>query len=229
MCWNLICTIVKHNLDAYFVYVDLGLLPIKNIDLPEKTGRKKKSTIVRKNKRVFGNSIEERPKEIEKRNEFGHWEIDTVVGTKDESEPSILTIVERQTRMSLWFKIKAHTSEAVTEALNKLVQSFADKAALIFKTIKGDNGSEFAQIAELEGKGLQIYFTYPYSSWEKGTNECHNKMLRRFIPKGKAISDYSADDILFFSDIINNLPRKILNYQTPEQLFEQQLDLIYAV
>lgn len=147
---------------------------------------------------MFGNSIEERPKEIEKRNEFGHWEIDTVVGTKDESEPSVLTIVERQTRMSLWFKIKAHTSEAVTEALNKLVQSFADKAALIFKTIKGDNGSEFAQIAELEGKGLQIYFTYPYSSWEKGTNECHNKMLRRFIPKGKAISDYSADDILFF-------------------------------
>ena len=54
-------------------------------------------------------------------------------------------------------------------------------------------------------------------------------MLRRFIPKGKAISDYSDDDILFFSDIINNLPRKILNYQTLEQLFEQQLDLIYAV
>lgn len=100
---EIVCTKTLYN------YVDLGLLPIKNIDLPEKTGRKKKSTIVRKNKRVFGNSIEERPKEIEKRNEFGHWEIDTVAGTKDESEPSVLTIVERQTRMSLWFKIKAHT------------------------------------------------------------------------------------------------------------------------
>ncbi|WP_295049273.1 IS30 family transposase [Ruminococcus sp.] len=175
----MVCTKTLYN------YVDLGLLPIKNIDLPEKTGRKKKSTIVRKNKRVFGNSIEERPKEIEKRNEFGHWEIDTVVGTKDESEPSVLTIVERQTRMSLWFKIKAHTSEAVTEALNKLVQSFADKAALIFKTIKGDNGSEFAQIAELEGKGLQIYFTYPYSSWEKEQTSVTIKCSADLFQKAK--------------------------------------------
>lgn len=134
---------------------------------------------------MFGNSIEERPKEIEKRNEFGHWEIDTVVGTKDESEPSVLTIVERQTRVSLWFKIKAHTSEAVTEALNKLVQSFADKAALIFKTIKGDNGSEFAQIAELEGKGLQIYFTYPYSSWKKEQTSVTIKCSADLFQKAK--------------------------------------------
>ena len=62
----------------------------------------------------------------------------------------------------------------------------------------------------------------------KGTNECHNKMLRRFIPKGKSIDDYSADDILYFADKINNLPRKILGYRTPEELFEQELDRIYA-
>ncbi|SCY82690.1 hypothetical protein SAMN02910441_02489, partial [Ruminococcus sp. YE282] len=69
---------------------------------------------------------------------------------------------------------------------------------------------------------------HPYSSYEKGTNECHNKMLRRFIPKGKSIDDYSADDILYFADKINNLPRKILGYRTPEELFEQELDRIYA-
>ncbi len=66
------------------------------------------------------------------------------------------------------------------------------------------------------------------SSWERGTNECHNKMLRRFIPKGKSISDYSADDILLFADLINSLPRRLLKYRTPEELFEKQLDCIYA-
>ena len=98
----------------------------------------------------------------------------------------------------------------------------------MFKSITGDNGSEFANLSQVEAKGIAVYFTHPYSSYEKGTNECHNKMLRRFIPKGKSIDDYSADDILYFADIINNLPRKILGYHTPEELFEQELDRIYA-
>ena len=70
--------------------------------------------------------------------------------------------------------------------------------------------------------------THPYTSCEKGTNECHNKMLRRFIPKGKPISSYTAEDICYFADCINGLPRKILGYRTPEELFEQELDKIYA-
>lgn len=75
---------------------------------------------------------------------------------------------------------------------------------------------------------LSIFPYLLYTFCEKGTNECHNKMLRRFIPKGKSINDYSADDIMYFADKINNLPRKILNYHTPEELFERQLDKIYA-
>ena len=73
-----------------------------------------------------------------------------------------------------------------------------------------------------------MYFTHPYSSFEKGTNECHNKMLRRFIPKGRSIAGYSQEDIDYFADIINGLPRKILGYKTPDELFDRELDLIYA-
>ena len=73
-----------------------------------------------------------------------------------------------------------------------------------------------------------MYFTHLYSSWEKGTNECLNRMLRRFIPKGKSISDYAADEICFFADCINGLPRKILGYSTPEELFEAERDRIYS-
>ena len=80
----------------------------------------------------------------------------------------------------------------------------------------------------MENGALKVYFTHPYSSCEKGSNECHNRMLRRFIPKGKSISDYTADEICFFADCINGLPRKILGYATPEELFDRQLDRIYA-
>ncbi|MBQ2286048.1 MAG: IS30 family transposase, partial [Clostridia bacterium] len=70
--------------------------------------------------------------------------------------------------------------------------------------------------------------THPYTSCEKGTVECHNRMLRRFIPKGKSIDDYTADEIMIFADIINGLPRKLLDYHTPEELFDAELDRIYA-
>jgi len=218
-----VCTKTLYN------YVDLGLLSITNMDLPEKLSRNTKNKRVRENKKKLGTSIEERPESVELREEFGHWEIDSVIGKKSEKEPAVMTIVERKVRMSLWIKVKNHTAESVDEALAELIPQFGDRYNEIFKSITGDNGSEFANLSKLENIGISTYFTHPYTSCEKGTNECHNKMLRRFIPKGKSINDYSADDIMFFADKINNLPRKILNYHTPEELFEKQLDEIYAV
>ena len=220
---EMVCTKTLYN------YVDLGLLSIKNIDLPEKLRRNTKAKKSRENKRNLGTSIEERPEIVDLRTEFGHWEADTVVGKKDEGEPCVLTLVERMTRMSLWIKAENHTAEAIRTALNAVMEYFGKQKNEVFKTITGDNGSEFADLPLLEDGKLNVYFTHPYSSWEKGTNECHNKMLRRFIPKGRSISDYTADDICFFADCINGLPRKILGYATPEELFDRQHDQIYAV
>lgn len=73
-----------------------------------------------------------------------------------------------------------------------------------------------------------MYFTHPYSSFKKGTNERHNGLIRRFIPKGKRIADYSPDDIACIEEWMNTLPRRILNYKTPEELFEIQLDEVYS-
>lgn len=220
---EMVCTKTLYN------YVDIGLLNITNMDLPEKLKRNTKAKRVRKNKKNLGKSIEERPKSIELREEFGHWEIDSVIGKKKDTEPAIMTIVERKLRMSLWIKVKNHTAEAIDNALVEMISQFGDKYRNVFKSITGDNGSEFANLSRLEAMGIPVYFTHPYTSCEKGTNECHNRLLRRFISKGKSIANYSADDIMFFADKINNLPRKILNYQTPEELFEKQLDLIYTV
>lgn len=219
---EMVCTKTLYN------YANLNLFDIKNIDLPEKLRRNTKSKTVRENKKKLGRSIEERTETVNLRTEFGHWEVDTVIGTKSETEPCVVTLVERMTRMCLWIKAANHTAEAVTEALCKTMSAYESKKDLVFKTITGDNGSEFAELSKLESGELKVYFTHPYTSCEKGTNECHNRMLRRFIPKWKRISDYSADEICFFADCINGLPRKILKYATPEELFEQELDKIYA-
>ena len=207
-------------------YVDLGLLPIRNIDLPEKLRRNTKRKKINENKRILGRSIEERPESIESREEFGHWEIDSVLGKRDES--AVLSLTERKLRVSIWLKVKDHSAEAAEKALKALFQSFGSKYTEVFKSITADNGSEFANLAGLEEVGIKVFFTHPYSSFEKGTVECHNRMLRRFLPKGKSIDDYTADEIMIFADLINALPRKRLGYRTPEELFDAELDRIFA-
>lgn len=219
---EMVCTKTLYN------YVDLGLLPLKNIDLPEKLRRNTKAKRVRENRKNLGRSIDERPETVENRIEFGHWELDSVLGKKGTEEPCALTLVERKTRDALWLKVKNHSAEAVTEAMQELKSLFGAHFSEVFKTITTDNGSEFSELSMQETKETKVYFTHPFSSWEKGTNECHNRMLRRFIPKGKSFTDYSIDDVLFFADRINGLPRKILGYHTPEELFEKELDRIYA-
>ena len=220
---QMVCTKTLYN------YIDLGLIPITNADLPLKLHRNTKPTRVRKHKKNLGKSIEERPDYIEDREEFGHWEVDTVIGEKSGKDCILLTLVERQTRNAIVRKIASKTAESVMKEFNNIRYLFGDKFSQVFKTITTDNGSEFADLSELETyTHSQIYFTHPYSSFEKGTNERHNGLIRRFIPKGKRISNYSLDAIAFIEDWMNTLPRKILHYKTPEELFEAQLDIIYS-
>lgn len=220
---QMVCTKTLYN------YIDLGLVPIKNTDLATKLRRNTKPTRVRKHKKKLGKSISERPLDINTRKEFGHWEIDTVIGEKSGKNCVLLTLLERQTRNAIIRKISSKTAEAVIDELHAIRNIFGSNFSQVFKTITGDNGSEFANLASLESTtATQVYFTHPYSSFEKGTNERHNGLIRRFIPKGKCISNFSDSDIAFIEDWMNTLPRRILNYKTPEQLFEAQLDIIYA-
>lgn len=220
---DIVCTKTLYN------YVDAGLMRIKNIDLPEKVGRKTKQEHIRRNRRKLGDSIEERPESIETREEFGHWEFDSVLGQKGENEPVVVTMVERKTRECIWLRAENHTADALMDVVYSAFEPYKGFLNSVFKSITADNGSEFGRLNELESKGIPVYFTHPYSSFEKGTNECHNRMLRRFIPKRKSITNYSQTDISYFADLINGLPRKLLGYSTPEMIFEQELDLIYAL
>ncbi len=98
----------------------------------------------------------------------------------------------------------------------------------IFKTITTNNGSEFADLSNLEDvSNTLVYYAHPYASCDKGTVERHNGLIRRFIPKGEAIANYSLQDIINIETWCNSLPRKILAYHTPDEIFERELDLIY--
>ena len=210
-------------------YVDSMLIALRNIDLPLKVRRRKRRHNTKENLKHLGRSIDERPDEITSRNEFGHWEIDTVIGSKSKSDNVVLTLVERLTRKYIAIKIDGKTASAVSAAMQSLRKYYGDKFSLIFKTITSDNGSEFAELAELENNTTtKVYFAHPYSSWERGSNERHNGLLRRMVPKGKRIDKYTSDDILFTADWCNLLPRRILEYKTPDDLFENELDKIYA-
>ena len=99
----------------------------------------------------------------------------------------------------------------------------------VFKTITADNGSEFERLSELEEYGVGVFYAHPYSSWERPQNERHNRMFRRYIPKGISIDNYSAQQILKFADEMNALPRRVLKYSTPEELFHEFRDWVYSI
>jgi len=203
-------------------YIDQSKLSVRNIDLPMKTKLSTKTKRIRKHRRVLGKSIAERPAEVEDRVEFGHWEIDTVEGQKSDDN-ALLTIIERKSRFYYAVKIDDQDHDSVDYAINKLQHSFGDLFPQVFKTITSDNGSEFSNLSSCLESITDVYFARPYASYERGSNEKHNGLLRRYIPKGKAISDYSRHAIKRIYQTLNNLPRKILNYQQPVSIFEKEL------
>lgn len=198
-------------------YIDKGLIKdLNNLNLWLKLRRKTKSKKARDHRRVLGQSIDLRPQEINDRSTFGHWEIDTVIGKKKKDEPVLLTMTERLTRYQIILKIKGKYEEAVNEGLKQLNLDHPHFPQL-FKSITSDNGSEFAGLTELINDLSDVYFAHPYSSWERGTNERHNGLIRRSIPKGKSLKTIPESIIDQVVHSMNHLPRKILNYQTPTE------------
>ena len=204
------------------------MLNIHNYDLPEKLKRNTKIHRIRKNKKKLGRSIEQRPQEVNKRDVFGHWECDLVLGHKTKDDEVLLTLSERMSREFLIIKIPDKTAASVMNAFKSLRKQYSEHWNDIFKTITTDNGSEFADLSQLEdiSKSL-IYYAHPYTSCDKGTVERHNGLIRRFIPKGDYIHNYSLQQIIDIETWCNSLPRKILAYHTPDEIFERELDRIY--
>jgi len=161
-------------------------------------------------------SIEKRPEEINNRNVFGHFELDTVISKRDSIHECLLTITERKTRFEMIFRLHSKSSEEVTNKINQLKIFLNKYYNRLIKSYTTDNGSEFSNfVGIIANSKTNIYFCHPYCSGEKGTNEKHNSIIRYFIPKGTLIENFSNKQINKIADWMNNYPRKILDYKTP--------------
>ena len=214
-----ICTKTVYN------YIDKEIFAnITNKDLlVKKNGKKKKHrrirTVALNNKN--GKSISERPEEVDDRLEEGHWEIDLVVG-KQGTKTVILTLVERKTRKSLYVLVKNKTQKEVIKAIKRARRCVGGNFDDVFKSITADNGSEFldSEAIKVAAKCGEVYYAHPYSSWERGSNENGNRILRRFIPKGTDIGKLTVKELQRIEDWVNNYPRRILGYKSANQMFQ---------
>lgn len=157
--------------------------------------------------------ISERPKSVEGRRYRGHWEIDTVMGKG--SSDCIVTLVERKTGYLMIGKLKDRT----TRSLNKKTRRLIRREPTAFKTITADNGTEFHQYRAIEaGRKVRFYFANPYHSWERGSNENANGLIRQYLPKGTSMEDLTQQQCDAVAYKINTRPRKRFNFKTPEQV-----------
>lgn len=171
-------------------------------------------------KNLKGRSIEERPDDVNNREEYGHWEMDTVYSGKNKSKECLLVLTERMFREELIFKMPDRTALSVKDCLDNIEKDYGLKRFRnTFKTITSDNGVEFLDSASLEKSCINdkcnrtiMYYCHPFCSGERGSNENLNKMIRRHIPKGADIADYTVDDIQYIQDWINNYPREMFGY-----------------
>ena len=164
-------------------------------------------------------NISQRHEEVELRLIAGHWEGDLMIGVGQKS--AIGTIVERKTRLVFIVKLDNRKSATVTQQFANILNSLPK---YLLKSMTYDNGMEMANHKWLSEKtGMNIYFANPYSSWERGTNENTNGLIRRFFPKGTDFNNITNEQLKQVENILNNRPRKVLGYKTPNECMKQEI------
>lgn len=160
--------------------------------------------------------ITERPAGAENRSRRGHWEGDTVEGAHKQS--FLVTLVDRKSRLGLLGKAMDKSSATINAVIEQMLERLPEN---VRRTATLDNGTEFSGFAELEAQlNMTIYFAHPYSPWQRGSNEQFNGLLRMFLPKGTDFRHVSEKRLAQIESMLNNRPRKCLNYRTPAEVFK---------
>jgi IS30 family transposase len=181
-----------------------------------KKHRKRYATKERRGRLAGKRHISERPTAVEKRRTIGHWEIDTVHGS---GRDSVATLVERVSGYTLIGKLLNVTAGALNDRVLKLLRRPKRKLHLVFKTFTADNGTEFHSHLEIERKtGVRFYFASPYHSWERGTNENTNGLIRQYLPKRMSMASLTQSECNEIARRLNDRPRKRLGYATPTEI-----------
>lgn len=211
-------------------YIDHGVflhLTRKELPYHGKRKRKTRKTILPAQPKR-GTSIDQRPLCALARMDFGHWELDSVIGRRCKGN-TLLVLTERKTRKEFVFRSQDKTALSAVAMLNSLELRLGKSFPLVFKTITCDNGCEFSTPSALETSCLtgtprtRVFYCHPYCSWERGSNEKQNQMLRRWIRKNSRIEEYTDDQIKFAEEWLNNYPRAIFDWHTSQELFDMEL------
>ena len=186
----------------------------------------------KRRKKTFGKKVPKelnilyRPEEADDRLISGHWEGDCVVGTRDGKKAVLLTLTERKSREIIIEKLKGKTQSEVIRSLNKIERRYGKDFKTVFKTITFDNGSEFLDHEGMEksclrkGNRFEIYYANPYCSWERGSNEVNNRLIRRWFKKGIDFTDITIKRIKEVEAWINDYPRKIFGYKSTNMILK---------
>ncbi|WP_018883091.1 IS30 family transposase [Paenibacillus massiliensis] len=170
---------------------------------------------------AVGKAISQRPNEVRSRETFGHWELDTVVSGRGKSKGCVATFIERKTRLYTAIRMPDRTALSMEIAFGVAASQYPAQA---FRTATADRGKEFACYASLEGThNVQMYFADPYSSWQRGSNENANGLLREFFPKGTDFAQITDEALETVLCLINHRPRKCLGWRTAHESFSEEL------
>lgn len=160
-------------------------------------------------------SIEQRPEIVDQRSRLGDWEVDLIVGKGHNGV--MVTLTERKSRFTLLGGVASKSAELVSQAVIRLL-----KWVTHLETITADNGKEFAKHKQISATlDLDFFFAHPYASWERGTNENTNGLIRQYFPKDRDLSTVTAEEECFVMDRLNMRPRKCLDFLTPYEVFFQ--------
>ena len=198
-----------------YSYISKGIfLRLQNRDLIEKAKRlKNKGRTTQRIAHPDLPSITDRPEHINNRTEPGHWEMDLIVSCAKGSG-AILTLTERLSRFEIIRKLPDRKAETVQKALRSIRRQGVE-----MRSITTDNGPEFLHYTDLQAvTGCPVYYCHSYAAWEKGTNENHNRMVRRWFPKGTNFAEVSRKKIAECADWMNHYPRKVLCWRTPAEI-----------
>jgi IS30 family transposase len=211
---------ISHETIYKYVYMDKaqGGTLYKNLRCQKKKRKRYASGQQRRGQIVNRRPIQTRPASVESRRQVGHWEGDTVIGVRHQQ--AIVTAVERKSGFTVLQKVSHKTAEEVSDALVEGLSPF-DK---LVKTITYDNGKEFAAHAVVDqALGSTAYFADPFASWQRGSNENLNGLLRQYIPKKRPLSTVTEEELKMIQDLLNHRPRKRLGFKTPHQVFHAAL------
>ncbi len=205
-------------------YLDDDIIPgLSNANLV--SGKRKKTTSAGERKhKPHGRSIVERDPEINKRSDFGHWEMDTVVGKRDGVSCCLLVLTERRTRSELCVKMPAKTIVSTEQSLAYLHTVLKDSYNDIIKTITVDNGVEFNSQQVIESYGVTAYYCHPYTSCERGSNENQNRFIRRWLPKGQSMETVTQEQATWIQHWMNHYPRKMFGGKSSFDKLKEELD-----